>query len=115
MTTSPSAGLIDEKSRSLSRSMKECACTLENLRKRWGRNESLSGDDELFKSLETISSSLSKIKEELSNIGALVGENVDDQEETLPDTVVMTFREYFILQTVFSLYTMNATKDTEKK
>jgi len=104
MTTNPSVGVIDEKARSTSRSMKECACNLDNLRKVWGRKESIRGDDSLCKSLDTISSSLSKIKEEVSNIGTLIGEDVCDKEEMVPDTVVMTFREYFILQTVFSLY-----------
>jgi hypothetical protein len=111
----PSTGVLDNSSRSLSRRLRGAASNLEELRKGWNRWDLGSGfetHDDIYERLEAISSRVSAIQSDLVKLEALVGGGIglgvgieDKVEEALvQDTVTLTCREFFILQTVFSLH-----------
>lgn len=108
----PSVGVVYAKSTSLSKSLKDAANKVDSLRRTWTKKNS--GDDEIiYDRLEHISSMISRVHKEIRNLGDVIGEEVEPERITVPDTVTLTFKEFMFLQSVFISYTQGITGEVE--
>lgn len=104
----PSVGVVYSKSKSLSKSLKDAARKIDSLRRTWTKKNS--GDDEIvYGHLENISFMISRIHKDIENLGNVIGEEVDPENITVPETVTLTFKEIIFFHNVFISYTQGIT------
>lgn len=100
----PSVGVVYAKSTSLSKSLRCAASKINSLRRTWTKKNS--GDDEIvYESLENISAMVSRIHSDIENLSYIIGEEVEPETITVPETITLTLKEFMFLQNVFIDYT----------
>ena len=109
----PSVGVVYAKSTSLLKSLKDAAYKINSLRRTWTNKNS--GDDKIvYEHLENISSMISRIHKDIENLGYIIGEEVEPETITVPETITLTFKEFMFLQNVFIAYTQCMIEEVER-
>jgi len=105
--TFPTVGLIDTASRDIVSFLKKISTQLLTFSKVWAKKPCNKRDEEVYKRLLSINRKVYQIQKELTSIGTLMNESIDSEEISIPETVVLSSREFMIMNKIFMKYTEN--------
>ena len=102
--TTHSVGVFDITSRSISKCLKSISNQVRVLNRRCIKKKISDSDSEVFSRLTTIENRITEIQDELVSICNIMDEEVETEHVIIPDKVVITGKEFVLLNTVFTQY-----------
>lgn len=103
----PSSGLVDSVTIEISSFLKKISIQLRTFSKIWYKKPFHKRDEEVYNKLLAINRKVSQIQNELTEIANILGEEIENDTISVPETVTISSREFFIMSEIFLRYTEN--------
>ncbi len=104
----PSVDTMDSTNRAISKRMKSLSIQVQSMNRTWIKNKYHKSDNYVFERMSLIFKQISDIQDELDSICEIMKVDTDPENVTIPDKIIITGKEFTIMNQLFILYMSGA-------